>query len=152
MRWLYWVERRTRAAHAQRAAAWVVIAALVSGAGSFCFAETPANVLAEFDVARRGDLLTLPVAIATSTYKFALGTHHVAWVFDESLRNVLGDPADAPSGRSSELPEPLRNVLPLITDTFNADALYGWESTGTLRNAANPRRLSASLRGHSCMR
>lgn len=48
------------------------------------------EILAEFDVSPRGDLLAIPVTIDARDYPFVLDTGTSRWVFDDSLRRQLG--------------------------------------------------------------
>ena len=50
------------------------------------------NVLAEFEVAKDGDYLLLPVTIQGKTYSFVVDTGATHHVFDVTLRPLLGEP------------------------------------------------------------
>lgn len=97
------IQRSTRRGHATIARALLVSATILASPTQACMGESPAKVLAEFNVAPRGDLVTLPVTIGTRTYHFALSTEDVTWIVDESLRahlrkNTDGTQATAANG------------------------------------------------------
>lgn len=58
------------------------------------FAAAPPDVIAEFDIRARGALVTVPVTINDCAYPFVLNTGASGWLFDESLRPLLGGVTD----------------------------------------------------------
>ncbi len=52
------------------------------------------GVIAEFDIAKDGQLILLPVQFEGKTYQFFLDTGSTFCVFDESLRDRLGQPTE----------------------------------------------------------
>lgn len=95
----------TVAVRRRAATAW-----LLAGAASFALrgvsSAEPCNVIAEFDVAPRGDLICLPLRINTRAFPFALGTGCTYWIFDTSLRRELTelDPAKGRAAASDGTP------------------------------------------------
>jgi hypothetical protein len=83
--------RRQRAAWVRRAALRAVVLAQIACA---CLADAPGEVIEEFDVNRGGDLVTVPVNIDGRNYRFDLDTGASGWVFDDSLRRLLGPVID----------------------------------------------------------
>lgn len=68
------------------AAVSVVIAGLLAHSTRACLAEA----VAEFRFTPRGDLVTVQVDVAGHKYPFLLDTGSSHWVFDDSLRPLLG--------------------------------------------------------------
>jgi hypothetical protein len=53
-------------------------------------AEAADEGIAEFDVARGGDPIVVPVSVRGREYPFILDTGSSGWVFDDALRHLLG--------------------------------------------------------------
>lgn len=68
--------------------------ALLAWATGSCLANPRADVVEEFDVARRGDVVIVPVTVRRRCYPFILDTGATGWVFDDSLRGTLGPVID----------------------------------------------------------
>lgn len=78
---------------ARASAAPVVLALLINLVHGSPARPCP-EILAEFDVRPHGDVVTVPVIIHGRAYPFVLDTATSTWVFDASLRGMLGAPCD----------------------------------------------------------
>jgi hypothetical protein len=65
------------------------------------YAGGAGNVLAEFDVAKGGDLILLPVRLKGKTYHFAMDTGASVTAYDRSLKPLLGQPISTARGETN---------------------------------------------------
>lgn len=100
----------------------VIAAACAPVAAAPLVEYRPAGVIAEFDIAKGGDVIILPVKIGKKQYAFALSTAGERTIFDKRLRPLLGDPV----GRidNSATPSEFEEFPPLSmkigTESFTA--------------------------------
>ena len=84
-----WLRRALRPPRV-RAALLITAALLLAPSPSASAADAADEVIAEFDVARGGDPIVVPVSVRGREYPFIVDTGASGWFFDDALRHLLG--------------------------------------------------------------
>jgi hypothetical protein len=97
-----------------RAVGLVAWAFLLASAGPrrHAYAGRQGNVLAEFDVAKGGDVILLPVRLKGKTYHFAMDTGASLTAYDRSLKPLLGQPISTARAQTNSKPIDVEPALP----------------------------------------